>query len=163
MPIIVGSDITTQQFKFHYALMDQRHHSYLYYFIEENVLEGKVDDIPIPAFNGKMDKIQKRFKRLKQFFTTTNFQLKNKEAYLNNFLIKFREMLDGTIVDPIMRYQFFAHDPATVIEKLIERSKGDQQFLAQFGKSQTFTKFLENLKKSLVASGGSLPNYEDMV
>jgi hypothetical protein len=99
VPIIVGSDITTQQFKFHYALMDQRHHSYLYYFIEENVLEGKVDDIPIPAFNGKMDKIQKRFKRLKQFFTTTNFQLKNKEAYLNNFLIKFREMLDGTIVD----------------------------------------------------------------
>jgi len=144
-------------------MMDQRFHSYVFYFIEENLLEGKIDDIVIPSFNGKIDKIQKRFKRLKQFFTTTNFQLKNKEAYLNNFLIKFREMLDGVVVDPIMRYQFFIHEPAVVIEKLIERNKGDLSFLTQFGKTQIFTKFLENLKKNLNASGGSLPNYEDMV
>jgi hypothetical protein len=163
VPLIVGSDITTQQFKFHYGMMDQRDHSFVYYYVEENVLEGKIDDLIVPSFNGKIDKVQKRFKRLKQFFTATNFQLKNKEAYLNNFLIKIREMLDGSIVDPIMRYQLFIQDPAVVVEKLIERNKTDQAFLTQFGKTQTFTKFMENLKRSLSASGGSLPNYEDMI
>jgi hypothetical protein len=163
VPIIIGSDMTTQQLKFHYGLVDQRDHSLIFYYIEENILEGKIDDIIIPTFNGKVEKIEKRFKRLRQFFTSTNFQLKNKEAYINNFLVKFREMLDSAIVDPIMRFQFYASDIAFIIDKLVERNKNDFQFFSHFGKTQTFTKYIENLKKSMKESGDRLPEYDDLV
>ena len=131
--------------------------------MEDDVSEGATTDIVVPIFGAKMAKLEKRYRRLRAFFAAQDFLFKNKEAYLINFLVKLRSMVDSTLVEPIMRLHLYTASRDAVVARLTEKHPRDRNFLAMFGSGLIFTTYLDRLRVAMRVSNDTIPDFDDMV
>lgn len=163
IPLIIGGDTDSNTFRHSFATKQNKDLNFVIYYSIEDKIEFLKKDIYLPSFDGKIAKIEKRYRNLQKYYLSGNFLLKNKDAYLMNFLSKFRASLDNFLIEPIMLHQLYTESLQDILQTIIQKNPQDSQFLTNFGSTQIFASYIEKLKIILKASGGSLGEYEDLV
>ncbi len=110
----------------------------------------------------RLPKLEKRYRNLQRLLQPNQPPFKNQDGYAWAFLSKFRTAIEALLVDPVLNQQLYPNPTETVFARLKELWPDDTQFLDAIRGTQLVSVHFDQLRRFVQASGGSLPEYDDL-
>ena len=146
VPIIIGIDTSTIEFKFQINLSDITNPFIFYYVGEDNLEKGDYKFI-FPSFKEKIWKLQKKYRKLRNFIKNKkNYDKKNFYLYTLGFLRRFKKSIESITTDEILNFKLYSKNKKTIVKFLKKKFPKDSQFIKNFGETLLFSSYLQKLK-----------------
>ena len=146
VPLIVGVDRSKKEFKQFFNL-SKVSNMYLVYFVEDDVLEVTGDRIEVPNFDGKLEKLERRYKKIQKNFSTTSSIGMNREALVSDFLSKTKSLIETNFTEIFKDPETLKLSLGEIKDLAKKKAPWDAKFLDKFCCTQTFSVFIDRAKE----------------
>lgn len=146
VPIIIGVDSKMADYKLRIN-MKEISNNLVTYFIKEDIVEKEDIKIMQPTFNNRIDNLQKRYIRLQKYLANpSQIAFKSKNTLFVSYLSKCRQLIDDTLIYPVLKNEVFRQSMDTVISTVISENKKEARFFELVCDTQMFTSFVHTLQ-----------------
>lgn len=148
VPIIIGVDSKMADYKFRVNI-NNISNNLVTFFIKEDIVEKDDMKVMQPSFMGRIDNIQKRYLRLQKYLNNpAQVAFKSKNTLFQSFLNKCRQVLDETILHPLLRNDLFNQPTESIINSIVSEHKKEAKFFELVCSTQMFISLAQSLKDS---------------